>query len=313
MINGTREGPEMSDVLLIDVDSKIPNLALMKISAYHKDHDDNVGFHVSDPDLVYASVVFTENEHKVDGLKFWYPDAEIRIGGSGYDISKKLPNEVEYMKPDYSIYPEIDYSMGFTTRGCIRSCDFCVVPKKEGNLCRWQHPKNFHDDKFNKIKLLDNNILADKDWFMKVSKWMLDKDIKVDFNQGLDIRLLDKDMAQRIADLDHFSTIKFAWDHPNDEEQIKKGIDMLKDTGLDIRHKVQFYVLTNFDTNHEDDLYRCRKLKEWGTNPFVMQYESGDEFTNHLARWANKKWIFWSVDFQDYDRLPTKIKEEVKT
>jgi len=312
-INRKSGGSEISNVLLVDVDSKIPNLALMKISAYHKDHNDNVGFHVSDPDIVYASVVFTENEHRVDGLKFWYPDAEIRIGGSGYDISKKLPNEVEYIKPDYSLYPEIDYSIGFTTRGCIRSCDFCVVPKKEGKICRWQHPKNFHDEQFDKIKLLDNNILGDKEWFFEVTDWILDNEIKVEFNQGLDIRLLDQDIANRLVELNHYKTLKFAWDHPEDEEQIKQGIEQLRRADMDLRNKTQFYVLTNFDTTHKEDLYRCRKLKEWGTNPFVMMFKDGDEFTRHLARWANRKWILWSCDFTEYDKLPLKVRLELKS
>jgi len=294
----------VSDVLLVDVDSKIPNLALMKISAYHKDQGNNVGFNINDPDIVYASVIFEENEHKVDGLQFWYPDAEIRIGGSGYDLSKKLPNEVEYMKPDYSLYPEIDYSMGFTTRGCIRDCEFCVVPRKEGELCRWQHPKNFHNNQFNKIKLLDNNILADKEWFFEVTDWILDENIKIDFNQGLDIRLLDQEIADRLAELNYFSTLKFAWDHPEDEKQIEKGIEMLREAGVNLRVNTQFYVLTNFNTSHEQDLYRCRKLKEWGTNPFVMQYDGGDDFTKHLARWANKKQLFWSMDWDEYDYNP---------
>lgn len=216
------------------------------------------------------------------------------------------------MKPDYDLYPECDYSMGFTTRGCIRECDFCVVPKKEGKLCRWQHPKNFHNTEFDKIKLLDNNILADKNWFYEVTDWILENDLQVDFNQGLDIRLMDQDLADRLGKLDYFKTLKFAWDHPEDQQHIEDGIYMLKDTDINLRSDVQFCVLVNFNTTHKEDLYRCRKLKEWGTNPFVMQYEDGDYFTKHLARWANRKWIFWSTDFKDYDRIGTRIKEELK-
>ena len=93
-------------VLLIDIDSRIPNLALMKISAYHKAQGDEVGFSVTDPDKVYASVIFKKNRHLVDGLRFYYPDAEIDVGGSGYDLKKILPDEIEAMTPDYSIYPD---------------------------------------------------------------------------------------------------------------------------------------------------------------------------------------------------------------
>ena len=100
-------------ILLIDIDSKIPNLALMKLSAYHRTCNDDVGFDITDPDKVYASVIFRKNKHLVDGLKFYYPNADIIIGGSGYDISVSLPDEIELMKPDYSLYPECDYSIGF--------------------------------------------------------------------------------------------------------------------------------------------------------------------------------------------------------
>ena len=108
-------------VLLIDVDSKIPNLALMKIAMYHRTQGDTVGFNIEDPDKVYASVVFKRNHHSVDGLRVFYPNADINIGGSGYDLSLSLPPEVERMTPDYSIYPDCDRYYGFTTRGCIRA------------------------------------------------------------------------------------------------------------------------------------------------------------------------------------------------
>ncbi|MCM1987606.1 hypothetical protein [Methanococcoides seepicolus] len=118
------------NVLLIDVDNKIPNLALMKISAYHKSIGDNVGFFVSNPDIVYASVVFKQNKHHVDGLKLFYPYVDIRIGESGYDLKSRLPGTIEQMRPDYSLYPDCDYSMGFRTGGCFRNCHFCIVPEK---------------------------------------------------------------------------------------------------------------------------------------------------------------------------------------
>lgn len=123
-------------VLLIDMDSTIPNLALMKVSAYHKSKGDEVGFHVYDPDKVYCSIIFKKNKHKADGLRFLYPDAELDIGGSGYDLHKVLPPEIESMTPDYSLYPENQSYYGFTTRGCIRHCPFCIVHDKEGKFRR---------------------------------------------------------------------------------------------------------------------------------------------------------------------------------
>jgi hypothetical protein len=189
------EGARMR-VQLIDIDSKITNLALMKISAYYKSLGHEVGFDIVDPDLVYASVIFKKNKHLVDGLQFFYPDAKIIVGGSGYDLHSKLPDEIECMKPDYSLYLECDYSIGFSTRGCIRKCHFCIVPEKEGAFKRVQHPEEWYNPEFDKIMFLDNNILADKDWFFEVTNWCIEHDLKVWFTQGLDIRLLSVDIAE---------------------------------------------------------------------------------------------------------------------
>jgi len=318
-------------VSLIDVDSEIPNLALMKISRYYKERGDEVDFGIEDPDRVYISTIFTRN----DNLTLEeFGSAEVVKGGSGHSLKEKLSDEMEYQKPDYSLYdgmvcqkcgklvsackckiPEpgdVFYSLGFTTRGCNRDCPWCVVPEKEGRFKIHQHPKEFHDNEFDKIKLLDNNILFDKVWFYKVSGWIRRNFLSVDFNQGLDIRLVDQDVADRLSELSVFPTLKFAWDKPEIEDQVRQGIEYLKKADIDLRHDVQFYVLTNFDTTHEEDLYRCRKLKEWGTNPFVMRYNGGDPFTTKLSRWANRKWLFWSCDFKNYDRLSRMERLEVE-
>ena len=304
----------MKVLLIPDRKSKYAIPPLMKLSTYHKSQGDEVGWHIPDPERIYVSLIFTESSHQADGLQFYYPDAEIIVGGSGYDHSSKLPPNIEHLKPDYSLYPDIDYSIGWTTRGCIRDCEFCIVREKEGRLKIHQHPLEFHDDKFKKIKLLDNNILGLKDWFFEVTDWLIQEDLQVEFNQGLDIRLLDSEIAERLNELkcDSGSPFKFAWDNMEDEKAVKRGISNLKDVGIDIKRKVQVYVLTNYNTTHKEDLYRCNELKRLGTNPFVMQYEGGGQFTRYLSRWANRKWLFWSIDFRDYDRLPLSIKEEVK-
>ena len=146
-------------VKLIDVDSTIPNLALMKLSAYHKAKGDEVGFNIEDPEKVYASIIFKKNRYKADGLRFYYPDAEIDVGGSGYDLYKRIPEEAELLCPDYSLYEGMDFDLGFTSRGCDRGCYFCIVTRKEGPYRRAQHPSEFHDPSHKKVMLLDNNIL----------------------------------------------------------------------------------------------------------------------------------------------------------
>lgn len=303
---------------MIDVDDLMPNLALMKLSAYHKKKNDKVGLRLSNPDKVYASVVFTDNLHKLEEIKHKH----VEVGGTGVDYTTKLKDEIEFLKPDYDLYSgwydvhrkwlPIDYSMGFTTRGCIRSCDFCIVPEKEGKIKRWQHPEEFHDDRFDKMVLLDNNVLADKDWFFETTEWIMDKNIKVTYNQGLDVRLLDEEVADRLSKLKPWRTITFAWDNMNDEQSVIEGIRMLKNAGIRTRSGVQFYVLTNYNTTYYEDVYRCRKLKELDTSPFVMEYGGGTEFTSHLARWANRRSILWSIDIKDYEQLPSKYKKYVE-
>jgi hypothetical protein len=216
-------------VLLIDIDSTISNIALMKISTFYKLKRYEVGFNVSDPDIVYASVIFSKHKHLVDGLHFFYPNAKIIKGGSGYDITSKLPDEIEYLKPDYSLYPDTDFSIGYSSRGCNRNCSFCIVPQKEGKFTRWQHPQRFHAHRFNKIMFLDNNILLDKEWFFKVSKYCTDRSLKVWFTQGLDIRLLDDLVAKQLSELDHWKGFHFAFDDSKLELIIREKCKLLSD------------------------------------------------------------------------------------
>jgi hypothetical protein len=295
-------------VQLIDVDSKIPNLALMKVSAYHKAMGDTVGFDIVDPDIVYASVIFKKNKHQVDGLKFFYPGAKIIIGGSGYDLRSRLPDEIESMMPDYSLYPECDYSMGFSTRGCFRSCHFCIVPEKEGNFKRVQHPAEYHNPEFQQIMFLDNNILADKEWFFEVTQWCIDQGLKVWFTQGLDIRLLDIEVAEQLLKMKVWKSIFFAWDHIKDEATIKEKIAVLQEAGFTkskLKSLIQFYVYIDSDMDYDTGVYRCRTLKGLNCNPFVMFNvdHKPTKRVQELRRWANRKWAFWSCDISEYSRI----------
>jgi hypothetical protein len=289
------------NVLLVQADGKLPNLALMKLSTYHKAQGDTVGFNVGDPDKVYVSVVFKANKEKMNGLGMLYPNAEVVYGGPGYSLSAQLPDEIECLKPDYSIYPDMDYSMGFTTRGCIRKCHFCIVPEKEGKLTRAQHPREFHDSRFSKIMLLDNNILADRDWFFEVSQWILARDLAV-LEHGMDIRLMDAEVANRLKAMTWANKLHFAYDHDNDRSGVLRGIEILKKAEMDLRGAVQFYVYVDSPDELESGANRCQELKALGTNAFV-QYNIDRKPTKaiqNLRRWANRKWLYWSMDYADY-------------
>lgn len=305
------------NILLIDVDSKIPNLALMKISSYHKSIGNKIALTTLGqnkkntnvpsflkPDKIYASTIFKHNKHLIDGLKFIYPNIEIDKGGSAYSLTKQLPLNIEYIKPDYDLYENIDSSYGFTTRGCNRNCHFCIVPQKEGKFRIVQHPSKFYDNRFNKIFFFDNNILWDKNWFRIVCQFCIDNNLKVWFNQGLDIRLIDEDDVSWLLALKKTEMFEFAWDNINLEPIVEQKIQMLKDCGINTRQHVQIYVYIDNDTQFDSGLYRANKLKEWKTNAFVM-YNIDKPKTKRikdLIRWTNRKSYFWSCDFSDFSK-----------
>lgn len=298
--------------LLVDIDAAVrtsdkrqyPNLALMHISAWKKAQGYEVGWHIQDPAEVWASVVFDWNKHLADGLKWYYPKAKIDVGGGGADLYKNLPPEVDLLKPDYTIYPYCDYDLGFTSRGCIRRCPFCVVPKKEGTFRRHQHPREFHQEGHKKAVLMDNNILADRAWFFEVTDYYISRGMKVDFNQGLDMRLIDEEIAQRIAELPLFRPARFAFDNIAYEPQFMRAAKLLQDAGLDMRHKAEIYVYLDSADEIPSALYRARRIKEAKAGvPYIMvnrHAERTQEITD-LCRWCRPQ-IFFTCDFDDYRR-----------
>ena len=297
---------------MVDVDSVIPNLALMQISAWHKQHSDTVGWKVKNPDIVYISCVFTRNRNKALGIVKQFKNAEVHIGGSGVSYDW-LPEEMQKIKPDYDLYPDMNYSLGFTTRGCIRRCPFCIVRKKEGKFRRWQHIKEFHDPRFKTVELLDNNWYADANWFFENAQWSIDNRVEI-IEQGMDIRLLTEEIAKQLKRINWAGKIHFAWDNMEDEKAVFDGIEILKNEGFDIRSKIMIYVLVDFNTTIEQDIYRCEDLKELGVTAYVMPYEQIDDtyplklnlpHVKHIERWANCKrpTFFWAMSFWEYVEL----------
>ncbi len=292
---------------LIDVDSKIPNLALMKLSAWHKERGDSTELLTPDdvfkgqnlfikPDKLYAAVVFRENRRI--GLRLAWLGAD--VGGTGWWLFKSLPSEIEKIRPDYDLYG-IDYGMGFLSRGCIRNCQFCVVPRKEGAIRDVAWPDEIANPKSKELILLDNNFLASPLWREK-SQQIIDRGYKVDFTQGMDIRLVDQEKAEYLATMKHRKRIHFAFDHIGLETEVRAGIELLLKAGIH-HDRLSFYILVNFNSTFEQDLKRIAILDEYGVNAFVMIYNKAgaSQKIKHLARWCNKYQTKKSCRFEDYD------------
>ena len=289
---------------LIDVDGhNFPNIALMKISAWHKALGDEVEWclPLDRYDIVYQSKVF-DDTYSPDIE--WTPQADKIIkGGTGYGLDNKLPEEIEHIYPDYGIYPELtkDTAYGFLTRGCPRGCEFCIVASKEGRRSYkvadlsefWSGQKH--------ISLLDPNILACRE-HPELLQQLIDSKACVDFNQGLDIRLTNE---QNIALLNRIKVkeIHFAWDNAKDDLrpyfERYKALAKHKPHG----HYGTVYCLTNFGSTMEENLYRIYTLRDLGYDPYVMIYDkpNAPKEVRDLQRWVNNKFIFRSCErFEDY-------------
>ncbi len=282
---------------LFDIDSKYHNLALMKLSAWHKQKGDEVEFYKplwhSTYDKVYCSKIFTK-ANKNDN----YRTGDMICGGSGIDIKRKLPEEMERIKPDYSLY-NFNYSLGFTTRGCIRNCGFCIVREKEGNIKEHAEVEEFLNPKSNIVILLDNNFLALPSHVKKLQLF-INKGWVMDFNQGLDIRLVNRENAKLLNRVRHLRQIRFAWDLMNYEKEVKEGLRTLFKAGVK-SYRIMMYILCNFNTSLEEDMYRFEELINLGVDPFIMIYENGNRELRGFARWVNRR-IYKICEWKDYER-----------
>ena len=299
---------------LIDVDGhSFPNLALMRISAYHKAQGDTVEWWWSDMehyDMVYMSKVFSD-AYSPDKPEPLNADKVIK-GGTGYHIhlvdgkevfDKKrhadLPPEIEHVLPDYSIYPQYDFAVSMTSRGCPRGCAFCHVGAKEGRCAvKVADVSDFWNGQ-KEIKVLDPNITACKEK-RDLFRQYIDTGAVIDFTQGLDIQLLsDEDIADINAM--RLRTIHFAWDNPADDlvskfKHFAQGFRRKSNIGM-------VYCLTNFGSTMEENLYRIYTLRDMGYDPYVMVYDKphAPKEIKRLQRWCNNKIIFKSCKrFEDY-------------
>lgn len=302
---------------LIDCDkTSFPNLALMKLSAYHKERGDEVEWYMPFSqryDRVYVSKVFSTSADYDEVINA----KEVFRGGTGYEISvidgkevytpthNNLPYDIEHTYPDYSLYRIKDTAYGYLTRGCPRGCDFCIVGKKEGRSSIkvadlsefWRGQKN--------IVLLDPNILACRE-AVGLLHQLSESKAYVDFNQGLDIRLMTQEKAELIKTC-KIKEIHFAWDKFADRDiilprlvQFSKWVDVKRHG-----HYAIVYVLVNFHTTFEQDLERIYALRDIGYWPYVMIYDKAHcaQKYKDLQRWCNNRIIFSKCPkFENYKK-----------
>jgi len=288
---------------LIDVDGKknFPNIALMKLSTFHKRKGDSVSWAIPllSYDRVYMSKVFSTSSEYNSIIKA----DEIIKGGTGYDLQTRLSDEIEHLCPDYKLYPQFfDMAYGFLSRGCPRNCAFCTVSKKEGLISHKVADLSefYRGQKY--IKLLDPNITACKDR-LELFDQLIESKAYVDITQGLDIRLMNEELAERLKHM-RIKMVHFAWDQKGQEKTIIKNLKMAKEVGELQAWNSKVYVLINFDTDRDYDFYRIYKIRELGFDPYVMIYDLAppDPEAKKIARWVNNKYVFNRVHkFEDYN------------
>ena len=282
--------------------TKYPNLALMKLSSHYKNMGDSVSWYdpifSEEQDIIYSSKVFTFTPtEKLHGSNVVY-------GGSGYDIKKTLPDNIEHICPDYSLY-DIGYSLGFLTRGCINKCSFCIVPEKEGEIRKHADIEEFlrHD----KVVFMDNNVLASDHGIDQIGR-LSELKVKVDFNQGLDSRLIDPFVAKRLSKLKWLSPVRLACDSHKQISDIKKAVTLLRWENVTPRRYFVYCLIKDVGEAVE----RIKILKGLDLDVFAQPYIDiqGNQPTKaqkDLARWVNHKAIFKSVCWDEYKT--NKLKE----
>ena len=305
----------MARHLLIDVDSKIPNLALMKISAWAKKNGDDVDLNTCRgiPDTVWISCVFDWNRERAITSSRMYASfgCDVELGGSGIDLARKLPVEIEEQIPDYALYGD-DRAIGFAQRGCNRRCEFCIVPKKEGMIRENAYfpVSTWTPEGFSKVLLLDNN-MAQSPHHDEILADCREHGYKLCITQGYDIRCMTPERAKLLAK-DKPWSLKFrerrlyiAWDYFFIKPYVIRGIEMLLNAGFKGR-EIMCYCLVGFNTTPEQDMHRVKVLDEFGVLPFIMPYNRNSNPKYHgqlsaFARWVNGRY-YQFVPWEKYSR-----------
>ena len=305
----------MNTVRLLQIDGKVPNIALMRLAAHHRAEGDEVIYHHADSllsvhpfqfgeaDKIYASAIFSRSKPIIDQLRWGRPDAI--IGGTGSDIpplqiSSLEARGISTTTQDYSIYPDFRQSIGFTQRGCRLNCSFCVVPQKEGKVKpeRTIHEVWRGDPWPRELILLDNDFFGQPAWRDRISE-IRDGKFKVSFNQGINARCITDEAAEAIASVDYRDDqmkdkrIYTAWDNRADEERLFTGLNRLVKYGVK-PDRIMVYMLCGYwpGETQQDREYRRKRLREFGARPFPMVY--GPNATPELKGF--QRWVIRRAD-----------------
>jgi hypothetical protein len=290
------------NVRLTQIDGALPNLALMKLAHWHKAQGDTVYVtrHIErdlfEPEYgkVYGSAIFGFSQIRLLRFKMQWPQAI--VGGTGTTEPGTVEELIgdEYEHYDYAGWPGVDYSIGFTQRGCRLKCKFCVVPNKEGkprsvntiaNIWRGDpHPRKLH--------ILDNDFFGNPDWRARVAE-IRDGGLKVCLSQGINTRLIDDEAAAALATIEYRDT-KFerrrlytAWDNLKDEGVFFKGVDRLERAGIPPTN-LMVYMLVGYDKNEtwERLWHRFNAMVARGIKPYPMVYDRSRKDLLAFQRWV---------------------------
>lgn len=290
---------------LIAVDSKSPNLALMKISKWHNMRGDDVEWYdgLSCYDKVYAAKVFTFTPD----YAYHVNADEVERGGTGYDLHKELPAEIDRLQPDYSIYPQIDgkTAYGFLTRGCPNKCKWCVVPWKEGNIRPYMDVDEIAAGGRTDLVLMDNNVLA-SDYGLEQIEKIVERKYRVDFNQALDARLVNDDIAKLLSKVRWIKRIRFGCDTPGQIAECERAIGLIDRYGYEGEYFLYCILLDDFRESFERvNHWRGKGMR---TIPYAQPYRDLNapkqdipQWQKDLAHWANKHQIYACCDFKDFE------------
>lgn len=285
----------MNRIGIVSVDSLIPNLALMKLSAWHRAQGDavEIAFPLAADtyDLVYRSKVF---DFSPDDPTPW--PCEVIQGGTGYSLDSHLPPGAEAAYPDYALFG-CDYALGRITRGCVRRCPWCVVWRQDGRVRQVAELDDFWRGQ-RRIRLLDDNITAMPDLFVDTCDRLATERVEVSF-EALDIRFIDERAARSLAKVRRWHRVHFAFDEPSQEQAVRRGVTALKAGGFPLS-QASFYVLIGYNTTPEEDMHRVMLLDDLGVESFVMPFDKTDRYQKRFTRWCNHKAVFKTVPWVEY-------------